>query len=166
MTACPMRDELAAGTDPLNSASRLEMGSLASTPAADQMVIRWSQCQQSVLLSLGLDKSLVGIFFPFSNHIPAYPPEKVYTDTLNGEVQKFIALKWNRRPGRNVFRGEADANEFHRRHPRKCLLSCDLSAPVSARRHPSVCQIGSCAVEAGQYLRACSPLYSTAGLHP
>jgi len=85
-------DELAAGTDPLNPASRLEMGSLASPSAGDQIVIRWSSVSNRFYSLLDSTNLLSG-FAPLQCHIPAYPPENVYTDTLNGELRKFYRIE-------------------------------------------------------------------------
>jgi hypothetical protein len=88
-------DEYLAGTDPTNAASRLAVYEVAPNPAAPgEFLVRWQSATGRVYTVLGATNLNSGGFnLILRTNIPATPTLNVYTDTVQGAVQKFYRVK-------------------------------------------------------------------------
>ncbi len=88
-------DEYRAGTDPTNPVSRLVLYQVAPNPAAaGEFLVTWQSATGRVYTVLGAT-NLTGSGFDLilRTNLPATPPMNVYTDVVEGAVQKFYRVK-------------------------------------------------------------------------
>ncbi len=88
-------DEYRAGTDPTNPVSRLVLYQVVPNPATPgEFLVTWQSATGRVYTVLGAT-NLTGSGFDLilRTNLPATPPMNVYTDVVEGAVQKFYRVK-------------------------------------------------------------------------
>jgi hypothetical protein len=85
--------EYLAGTNPNDIMSLLELTDALTTPATPgKFIVRWQSATGRVY-ALRATTNLLEGFSALTNGIPATPMVNVYTDTVNGAVQKFYKVE-------------------------------------------------------------------------